>query len=110
MLLSVLDGNGAAQKVIVQAQEAVLDHSSTIAATGVSQAALAANANRSGCIIQNTGLNPMHVNDVGAATAIGGSSFLLAPGAYWPPAGYPVTTNAINIIGTISDSYACREW
>lgn len=113
MLINVLDAAGIAQKLIVHGQEAPLDHSGVIAATAVAQTALAANSLRSGYVIQNRGAAAMYVNDLGAATvAVGANagSFAIQPGAFFPPVGYPVTTGAISIIGTINDGFAVREW
>lgn len=109
MKLNVLDASGLPQQIIVQGLEATADKSGSIAATGVSQLCIAANSLRSGFIIQNKGSNPMYVNDLGAAT-VGASSFTIAPGAFFPPPGYPMTGNAVNIIGTVSDVYSAREW
>lgn len=110
MLLTVLDGLGVQQKVIVAGQEAIVDKSGTIAATGVAQVAIAANALRSGYRIQNrSAVNPMYVNELGAASA-GQQSCTIAPGAFFPPEGYPVTTSAISIMGTTGDLFSAREW
>jgi hypothetical protein len=109
MLLNVLDATATAQKVIVKGQEAIVDHSSTITATGVSQQALAANAFRSGYFFQNLSARNMFINELGAATQIQGS-ILIPPGGSFPPDNYPVNTAAINIIGTISDGFTAREW
>ncbi len=109
MLLNVLDSAGVAQKVIVASQEAIVDHSGSIASTGVAQTAIAANALRSGFFIQNKGANPMYVNELGAATN-GAGSFTIAPGASFPPAGYPISTGALSILGTAADIFTAREW
>ena len=109
MLLNVLDSAGVTQKIIVASQEAVVDKSGSIASTGVAQVAIAANLLRSGFFIQNKGANPMYVNELGDATADAGS-FTIAPGASFPPAGYPVSTGAISILGTAADVFSAREW
>jgi hypothetical protein len=109
MKLNVLDASGVPQQLLVEGLEAITDKSGSITATGVSQVAIAANSARSGFLIQNRSLNPMHINDLGAAT-VGASSFTLAPGECFPPAGYPITANAINILGTVSDIFSAREW
>lgn len=109
MLLTVLDGLGVSQKVIAVGQEAPVDKSGVIAATGVAQVAIDANAFRSGFVIQNTGANAMRVNELGAAS-VGAGSFSIAPGAFFPPAGYPVSTGAISIVGTAGDIFVAREW
>lgn len=113
MLINVLDSAGVAQKVIMHGQEAALDHSGVIAATAVAQTVLAANTLRSGYVIQNRGVAVMYVNDLGTAAAavgVNAGSFAIQPGAFFPPDGYPVTTGAISIVGTINDGFAVREW
>lgn len=109
MLLNVLDSAGVAQKVVVAGQEAVVDRSGSIALSDVAQTAIAANVYRSGFFIQNKGANPMYINELGTATAVGGSITIPA-GASFPPAGYPVSTGAISILGTAGDIYTAREW
>ena len=109
MLLTILDGLGAQQKIIAKGQEAVTDHSGAIAATGVAEVMLVANLLRSGFALQNCGASPMYVNDLGVATT-GVGSFKVAPGAFFPPEGYPVSTGAISILGTINDVFTVREW
>ena len=109
MLVNILDGNGAAQKVILKGQEAPIDHSGAISVTGVAQQMLAANVLRSGWVMQNLGANPMRVNDLGTAT-VGAGSFQVAVGAFFPPEGYPVSTGAVSILGTATDVYSVREW
>jgi hypothetical protein len=108
MLLIVQDGQGNAQTVIARGQEAVADYSGTIAATGQSQVALAANNLRSGWFFQNNGEYPMQINEVGSAG--GGSSFTVPAGYTFPPANFPVTVGQINVSGTAGDAYALRAW
>jgi hypothetical protein len=108
-----LDGNGYPQKIITPGQENLVDASGVIAATGVAQVLLAANANRSGFILQNDGSHNMEINDLGVATTTptaNNGSFVVVPGAYFPPAGYPVSTGAISIIGNTNDAYTVRAW
>ena len=109
MLIKVVDALGVAQTFISQAQEAVTDQSGSIVATGVAQDAMDANAFRSGFFVQNVGANPLYVNELGAATT-GAGSYLLAPGAGFPPAGYPVSTGAVSILGTVGGVFTAREW
>lgn len=109
MKLNVLDASGVPQQLLVKGLEAITDRSGSIAATGISQIIIAANSARSGFLIQNRSLNPMHINDLGTAS-VGASSFTLAPGECFPPAGYPITTNAIHLLGTVSDIFSAREW
>ncbi len=113
MLINVLDAAGVSQKLTVHGQEAAVDHSGIITATGTAQVALAANALRSGYFIQNRGVNPMYVNELGTAVvavSTNAGSVAIAPGSTFPPLGYPLSTGAISIIGTINDSFVVREW
>lgn len=109
MLLAVLDGAGLARTVIAQAQETATDRSGTITATGVSQALMAANANRSGWFVQNNSDTAMTVNELGE-DATEDSSITLYPGQTFPPVGYPIPITAISIAGTIDKAFAAREW
>lgn len=110
MKLQILDGSGIAQTIIAATQEAVVDHSSTITVTNTAQNALAANANRSGYFFQNLStVNPMYLNELGTATAVQGS-IKIPPGGTFPPAGYPVSTGALSVLGTAADPFTCREW
>lgn len=109
MLLSILDGNGIPQTVLTAGQESQVDYSGTILATGVSQILLPANPLRSGWIIQNRSSNIMHVNDLGAASSLGGS-FGVSTNGLFPPANFPVSPDAISIVGTVGDVFTVREW
>lgn len=109
MKLNVLDASGIAQQILTPGLESSTDNSGTITATGVAQTVLASNSARSGYIIQNRGSNPMYVNEKGAAT-VGAGSFVIAPGDFFPPSNFPITTGAISIIGTISEIFTVREW
>lgn len=112
MLLNVLDSTGVSQKIVVKGQEAVVDHSSTVTATGVSQLALSANALRSGFYFQNNGTHNIGLNDLGAAT-LGAGSLIVPPGGVVSTSGsgnYPLSINAVNVIGTATDAYTLREW
>jgi hypothetical protein len=109
MLMKIIDALGVQQTIIAPSQESSLDHSGSIAATGVSQLLLAANVFRSGWFIQNKGANPMYLNDLGVAS-VGAGSFVVAPGNSFPPPNYPMVTGAINILGSIGDTFVVREW
>jgi hypothetical protein len=109
MLLKIVDSLGVQQTVIFRTQEAVVDHSGTIATTAVAQVLLDANTFRSGWIMQNRGVNPMYVNELGTAT-VGAGSFAIAPGATFPPLGFPVGVGAISVLGTAADVFTVREW
>jgi len=110
MLLTALDGNGVPQQIVVVGQEALVDHSST--GTGAAVGALGQNLTRSGYIIQNRShtAQSMFVNDTGTADPVAPGSFEVGPGQYFPPPGYPLTTNAISIFAANGDSYTVREW
>ena len=111
MLLTITDKNNAAQVIATDAQEAITDHSGTIASTGVSQLAVAANVLRSGLFIQNlSATNSMNFN-VGALATTGAGSVKLAPGAMLHiPKEFPLSTGAVNILGTAADSFTIKEW
>jgi|WetSurMetagenome_2_1015567.scaffolds.fasta_scaffold209438_2 hypothetical protein len=109
MLVTVLDGNGISQQLIIASQESVSDVSGVIAVTDTSQPMLAANALRSGYSVQNNGSNVMRINDTGNSSTLPGS-FTVPPLGFFPPPGYPISTGAINISGTIGDNFSAREW
>lgn len=114
MLLSVLDGNGTAQKVITNGQTSPNDVSGVIASTGVSQLVVAANVNRSGFVLQNNGSSNMYINELGLAASssitANNGSWTVPPGGTFPPSGWAVTTAAINILGTATQAFTAREW
>ena len=111
MLLSVLDKDSAAQVIITNAQEANVDHSGSIAATGVSQEAVAANSLRSGLFIQNLSETyPLYFN-VGVDAVSGAGSIKILPGERMHfPNEFPISTGAVNILGTVSESFTIKEW
>lgn len=105
MLLTVLDANGVSQKIITKGQETIVDHSGTIAVTNVAQTAIPANAFRSGYLIQNTSVENIIVSD-----GVTGSTFVIAPLAYFPPSNHAVNTNLIALTGTYGATFTAREW
>lgn len=107
MLLNVVDSGGFTQKIVVAGQEAIVDKSGSIAVTGVAQNVSVANANRSGFFFQNIGANVMYLNDLGAATT---STFVVPVNGTFPPHGYPVSTGAWSVLGTVGDKFVAREW
>jgi hypothetical protein len=109
MQLKVVDGAGSQQTLVSRGLESLVDHSTNIVATGISQMLLAANVTRSGWMAQNTSLHTLYWNDTGAASS-GAGSFQVPAGTFFPPAGYPVSTGAINITGTTGDTYTIKEW
>ena len=110
MLLNVQDANATVQQVLVQAQEAPVDASSSITTTATSQLLLNPNATRSGWVMQNRGSNPMYVNELGDVASTGPGSFAVPPGGLFPPAGFPVGTSQVNVLGTAGDVFTVREW
>ncbi|MDE1868110.1 MAG: hypothetical protein KGI08_10440 [Thaumarchaeota archaeon] len=109
MLLTVLDSNSVAQNLIVKAQEAIVDASGTIAATGVAQTPAAASATRSGFFFQNLGSHDMWINELGVAMQAAGS-ILVPPRTSISLDNYPVSTGAISVIGTATDTFTLRTW
>lgn len=109
MLLVVTDGNGVSQTVVVQGQGPATDASGEISVTGTAQPVCGADATRSGFLLQNNGTHPMTVNDLGLAS-LEPQSFTVAPGATWPPMGYPVPIGSVSVAGTAADNYAARTW
>lgn len=113
MLLTVLDGNGVAQRIITQGQESPTDYSDLILVDDVAQDVLVANTLRSGWFFQNQGANTMYLNDLGVAAypVVQGTGSILVPaGESFPPAGYPVSTGVLSVIGTAGDAFFVREW
>jgi hypothetical protein len=109
MLLQIKDGAGATHTIIVQAQDTVNDRSGAIDADAVSQTVMAANLNRSGFYFQNVSTHNMTLNELGIdATATG--AWVIPPNGTFPPPGYPVSTDAINVAGTLGDVFIAREW
>lgn len=109
MLLQILDANGVKQNVLAHGIEAVVDQSGVIVATGVAQIATPALSTRAGWLFQNLGTSSIWINDLGTATA-GSGSFMVPPNGVFPPNGYPLTQNAISILGTLSTQYTLRIW
>jgi len=109
MLVTVLDGYGIAQTIIMQGQEVIQGSFGEIIATDVEQTLLEANGTRSGWIMQNCGAHTLQVNDVGLATGTV-DSFSVLPGTFFPPRHYPMNTNRISVLGVVGNAYAVREW
>jgi hypothetical protein len=115
VILQVVDANGVTQAIVAQAPATPTDRSGTILATGVSQVLMdppAAGVTRAGWLVQNksTTGNTMQINDLGNPADASPSSVDLAPGASFPPPGYPVTQGEITITGNIGDNFMAREW
>lgn len=110
MHLLVSDAKGAQQLVVAKGMEAPVDRSGSLSATGRAQCLMEANLNRSGFVFQNLStVNPVWINDLGAAST-GPGSFRVPPGGLFPPRDYPVSTGALSILGTQGDAYSAREW
>lgn len=110
MLLNILDSQSAQQQILTNGQEAVVDRSALIGSTALSQTLLEPNLQRSGWIFQNRGTNVMYINDFGQDASASLGSFMVLPGGIFPPAGFPVTTSKISILGTGGDGFTAREW
>jgi hypothetical protein len=109
MKLSVLDAAGVLQSVVVNGQEAVVN-ASGILSSGAAQTIAAASTFRSGYFFQNLSTHSMWINDMGTATASFGSVLVPAGGSVSAPYNYPLTTNALSLIGTSGDAYTLRTW
>lgn len=110
MLLKVLDGQGQAQTIITAGQETIADRSASIIAADA-QNVMEENDSRSGYYFKNPeGNDDMYINDVAEAYADASQNFKVPAGGSWPPPGYPVTTRAISVIGTIGQDFIAREW
>lgn len=113
MILQVVDADGETQTVVVQSTDTPVSRSGTIIGTGVSQVLMDAAApgiTRSGWLVQNKGTHNMEINDLGDPADASPVSVQLAPGALFPPPGYPVAQGEITITGTVGDNYMAREW
>ena len=108
MQLKVIDGLGIQQTIVAKGLEIPIDHSGTIAATGVSQTLLAPNLSRSGWHGQNTSAHTLYWNDTGAASS-GAGSYQVVAGAFFPPVDYLISTGAISITGTVGDTFTIKE-
>lgn len=109
MQLKVTDSTGATQTVVVAGLESPVDKSNSITVTGQAQVLAAANAVRSGFIVQNVSSHVMWVNDLADAAA-GAGSYQLSPGAVFPPPGWPMSTHTVSVLGTAGDAFTAREW
>jgi hypothetical protein len=124
MLVQILDAQAAPHFVTWQGLDQINDNSGALGAGAVGVAAapqqvIAANTTtpgtagcRCGWLFQNTSQAPMLLLELVAGEIT--SSWIIAPGAFFPPCGYPVTTAEIQVQGTsqssVGDSYAAREF
>lgn len=109
MLLTVLNAAGTPQTIVAAGQEAVQDISG-ILPDDLWNLVAPLNPLRSGIVIQNLGGAQMSISELPELERNDQNSWVIAPGASWPPAGYPPVTNAIYIKGALGDAYAAREW
>lgn len=116
MRMTVLDGDSVPQTICVRSPGSATDRTVVINATNEPIQALPPNADRSGWLMQNVSQsNPMIVNELGAdptqPASLGSGSWLVSPGAFFPPSGYDcIPLNAIMICGTQGDVAIIREW
>lgn len=126
MLISVFDAAGVSHTVTWQGQDQINDASAGLLATAcpptnplAAQQVLPANPNRAGWLFQNTSLNAMLLLEVSGLNEAGGAigvsaSWVINPGQFFPPPGYPIPTGAISVVGTAQsapgDTFAVREW
>lgn len=97
------------------AQGVFTDRSGSIAATGVSQLLAAINANRKLILIENpaNAATSLFINYTAAASDNSGAapySYEILPGGYFPPSNVNVvSTEAVNITGTIGQKFIAKE-
>lgn len=124
MLVQILDAASQPHFVTWQSLDQINDYSGTLGAGAIGidaapQQVIPANPTtpgtagcRAGWLFQNTSAAPMLLIELdgGAIT----SSWIIAPGAFFPPCGYPITTAEIQVQGSTQssagDSYAAREF
>lgn len=109
MLLTVKDAAGLDRTIVAQAQEEPVVKSGTLASDNWALLS-AENPIRSGFSLQNIGGSQMRISDQPEETRDEALCWVVAPGGYWPPSGYPATTGPLYIQGTAGDSYVGREW
>lgn len=86
--------------------------SGTVATTDTFQAVFAANANRTGCEIQNIGTNPMYIFQGTLASATKDTSYKLYPattsfpGVWHCEGGGLVAGDAISLTGTSTEKFS----
>jgi len=89
-----------------------VDHGGNVVTTGVSQLLAGANAVRKRITIeaQSNNVNSLWVAFASAASNNGLNCFEIMPGGYFDSGNGPVSSEVVNITGTIGDKFACREW
>jgi hypothetical protein len=118
-LVPVIGADDVTYAVAFVGQDVVSDASGSLDASAVPpsnplvpQQVLAANPARVGFLFQNTSENAMILNEINANF---GSSWVVEPGAFFPPfSGYAVPTGAVAVVGSADsqagDTFAAREW
>jgi hypothetical protein len=111
VIITIIDGNGAPQRAIIQAQGPATDRSGAITGpvAGNPQVLMVANPNRSGWWFENVDAAPMTLSDFGGDPTLA-SAVVVYPGQSFPPPGYPVPVTAITIAGTLGQKFVAREW
>ncbi len=111
MLVPIIDGSGNAVNICIAGQETLVDRSSVLADENA-QEVMASNEARSGFFFQNcsTDGNDMWINELGDAATAASPCIRIVAGGVWSSLGYPVTVNAISVIGTAGDTFTAREW
>lgn len=111
MLLTVLDAGAVPRTEIVRGQETLTDVSGVLAVDNTWQILAPPNPTRSGISFQNRGTSPMDICDMGVdAAEAGATSWLVEPGGYWPPPGFPTTVGEIAVRGTAGDAWTARDY
>jgi hypothetical protein len=87
----------------------LIDHSGIIAATAKPQEILPPNKSRKGWLFQNRSPRSVYINDDGLASVEPGS-YEVAPEAFFPPLGYPVTLGAVSLCGNQGLGFTVKEW
>jgi hypothetical protein len=118
MLVQVLDAESAPHFVAWQGQDQINDFSGNLGAGAVGggaalQQVAPANTSRAGFLFQNTSVNAMLLVEVAGLLIT--SSWVINPGAFFPPFGnYPIPTGVIAVQGSLNsvlgDTFAYREW
>jgi hypothetical protein len=105
-----IDSSGrAAVAAALAPSAAIADRSSTIATGGSAQQLLAANAARTGYLIQNNSVGTLWLDITTAVQAP--PSIKLISGAYFESPRGMQGTGAISIIGsTTGQAFTCKEW
>lgn len=125
MLVQILDAEAQPHFVTWQGLDQINDYSGILGAGAVGvgrvpQQVFPANTTaagaagcRCGLLFQNTSQNAMLLIEL--ANEVVTSSWVIAPGAYWPPyPGFPIVTNVIYVQGSADseqgDAFAAREF